>query len=80
VGASRQKTGSERVLPTRRELVQGWEATADNLERKGRRDLANLVWGFIEWMPSLMTERQWIAEQLPGRMAQNRAKDRAPLR
>jgi Relaxase/Mobilisation nuclease domain len=63
-GALTPERGSERMRTTRRDVVQGWDMTAENLEREGQRDLANLVRGFVERMPPPTTEKQWIGEHL----------------
>lgn len=57
-------SGSERMRATRRAVVKGWQSMADNLEKEGQQDLANVVRRFVERMPQPMTERQWIADQL----------------
>lgn len=56
--------GSVRMHATRTAVVQGWVATAENLERQGQRDLANVVRQFVKRMAPPMTERQWIVEEL----------------
>jgi type IV secretory pathway VirD2 relaxase len=63
-GRLAREAGADSLRATRRAVVEGWETIADNLDRAGRLDLANLARRFVERMPPPMTERQWIAERL----------------
>jgi hypothetical protein len=61
-GSLLPEQGSQRMRTTRKAVIKGWEATAENLEQEGRRDLANAIRRFVDQMPPPMTERQWIAQ------------------
>ena len=56
--------GGERMRPTRRVIVQGWEVIAERLEMEGNWNLASLVRRFVGQTPPPSTERQRISERL----------------
>jgi type IV secretory pathway VirD2 relaxase len=63
-GRLEPELSGERLRATRTDVVRGWEATVEGLERAGNRELAYLVRQFVDRMPPPTTEREWIAEQL----------------
>jgi len=63
-GGLAPEASSDRMRATRRTVVASWLTVADNLERDGQQDLANVVRRFVNRMPPPMTERQLIADQL----------------
>lgn len=67
-GGLAPEPGSERMRATRRAVLEGWQSMADNLERQGQQDLADVVRHFVDRMPPPMTERQQMAEQLRARV------------
>ena len=63
-GALKSGPGKDQLLNTRREVVRGWEATAQLLDRHGQRELATQVRRFVDRMPPPISEREWMAEAL----------------
>ncbi len=69
----RPESGHPRLKQTRQEVERGWLAYAEMIERQGQHHAAAQVRQFLERMPPVRTDRQWIAEQiLPA------ARERAP--
>jgi hypothetical protein len=56
--------GKARLLETRREVVRGWSAVADDLARQGEAQLAGAVRDFVKKMPPVTTEREWIRNRM----------------
>jgi hypothetical protein len=56
--------GKARLLETRREVVRGWNAIANDLDRQGDKQLAGAVKDFVKQMPPVVTEREWIRNRM----------------
>jgi hypothetical protein len=56
--------GKGRLLETRRAVVRGWSAIADDLARYGEVQLAGTGRGFVNQMPPVTTEREWIRNRM----------------
>jgi len=56
--------GKARLLETRREVVRGWSAIAEDLDRQGDKRLAGAVRNFVNQMPPVATEREWIRNRM----------------
>jgi hypothetical protein len=56
--------GKARLLETRREVVRGWSAIADDLARQGEAQLAGAVMDFVKELPPVTTEREWIRNRM----------------
>jgi hypothetical protein len=76
-GGLRSERGRERLVDTRRNVVQGWSAMAELLDEQGHRELATVVRRFVDRMPPPQTERQWVAGELLGRVERARELERA---
>lgn len=63
-GASVQEPGKERLLATRRAVVQGWERVTEQLARQGEQELAQEVRAFIAELPQVRTEKEAIKAAL----------------
>jgi hypothetical protein len=68
-----------KLLDTRKEVRQAWQAVSDILIREGQPELARQVEHFAARMPSPMTEREWLAAELVGHGREPRARGR-PIR
>jgi Relaxase/Mobilisation nuclease domain len=79
-GVLKPGPGKDQLVNTRREVVRGWEATAQLLDSQGQRELAGQVRGFVDRMPPPRTERQWIADQLWAHLRSRRPDERHPIR
>ena len=62
--ASVAEPGKERLLATRRAVVQGWREVGDRLVRQGQLELAQAVWGFVARLPQPLTEKDQIKAAL----------------
>jgi hypothetical protein len=62
-GQVKTEPGKIRLLQTRRETVQGWNAVADSLVDQDHVELALAVRRFVARMPPPRTESEQIAEQ-----------------
>ena len=58
------ESGKARLLETRRQVVHGWTAIADDLVRQGEGQLAGAVRDFVKQMPPVSTEREWIRNRM----------------
>lgn len=63
-GRAKTEPGKNRLLETRREVVQGWNEVADTLVMQGQVELALAVRRFVGRMPPPRTENEQIAEKL----------------
>jgi Relaxase/Mobilisation nuclease domain len=63
-GKSIQDPARAKLLETRKAVVKGWLAVAQQLDRQGETKLAQEVRVFVEQMPPVKTDKEWIAEQL----------------
>jgi hypothetical protein len=63
--------------------VKGWIAVAQQLDRQGETTLAQEVRVFVEQMPPVRTDKEWIAEQLlqsDKSRREREVRERVPLR
>jgi len=63
-GAAVADPGEERLLATRRAVVQGWRDVSDQLTRQGQLELARAVRAFIAQLPDPRTEKEQIKATL----------------
>jgi hypothetical protein len=63
-GQVKAEPSKSRLLETRREVVRGWNAVADNLVIQGDVELALAVRRFVDRMPPPRTEKEVLARQL----------------
>ena len=63
-GEIRPEPAKAQMLETRRNVVRGWSAVADDLVLQGQGELAQAVRGFVKQLPPVRTEREWIREEL----------------
>ena len=78
-----QDPARARLLETRKAVVKGWMAVAAQLDRQGETKLAQEVRVFVEQMPPVKTDKEWIAEQLmkqPKPKREPEPKERVPER
>jgi Relaxase/Mobilisation nuclease domain len=62
-GRAKTEPGKNRLLETRRAVVQGWNEVADRLILQGQVDLALAVRRFVAQMPAPRTENEQLAER-----------------
>jgi hypothetical protein len=67
-GKRRIEPGKASLLNTRNEVRRAWLALGDILEREGQFELAAQIKQFISEMPPPLTERDWLAEKLGGKI------------
>jgi hypothetical protein len=60
----RPDTYAAQLLATRREIVSGWGAVSEDLDREGQCNLAREVRRFICQMPAPLTEKELLVKQL----------------
>jgi Relaxase/Mobilisation nuclease domain len=75
-GASVAEPGKERLLATRRAVVQGWEEVRDQLVRQGYLELAQAVRAFISGLPKPRTEKELIKATLLDESRTRASRDR----
>lgn len=56
--------GKRRLVDTRREVLQGWLGFAAGLQKVGHHELAGIVRQFVERMPPVHSEKEWMAAEL----------------
>jgi hypothetical protein len=56
--------GKAKLAETRRQVLQGWQATAEQLQRQGEKELGKEVEHFSRWMPPPRTEKEALAASL----------------
>jgi hypothetical protein len=56
--------GESRLLDTRRQVQEGWQAVGEILVGEGETRLAGEVQRFAARMPPPLTDREWIAQEL----------------
>jgi hypothetical protein len=74
-GNIRAEAGKRKLVETRRAVEEGWRSVADLLVSDGRGSVAEDVMRFVERLPSVQTEREWLRDQLRDRVRQS---SRAP--
>jgi hypothetical protein len=73
-GEIRPEPGKAQLLETRLRVVRGWNWVADDLVRQGHAELALAVRRFVEQLPAVRTEREWIRDRI---LEQARGSERA---
>ncbi len=66
----RVEAGKRKLVETRRAVEDGWRSVADLLVSDGHHETAEDVRCFVERLPSVMTERDWLRDQLRDRVRQ----------
>ena len=69
-GNIRVEAGKRKLVETRRAVEEGWRSVADLLVSDGRHEIAEDVRRFVERLPSVQTEREWLRDQLRDRVRQ----------
>jgi len=75
-GASVAEPGKERLLATRRAVVQGWTAVSEQLGRQGQVELAEAVRAFVAQLPQPQTEKESIKATLSEKFRVKGSRDR----
>jgi hypothetical protein len=68
--------GSERMVTTRTEVITGWNAAANVLDRQGHDGLAAQVRRFVAQMPKPRTEIELLADRMDAQARLERNRDR----
>jgi hypothetical protein len=68
--------GSRKLQSTRRAVVEGWHAVADQLLNEGHAQLAQQVWRLIGGMPEPQTDEERLRNSLTPRMDPHRPQER----
>lgn len=72
-GRVRAQPSKRTLVETRRQIEVGWRSVGILLVKDGRSDLADEVRRFVEGMPAVKTDQEWIgAEMLRGVRQRNR--------
>jgi hypothetical protein len=69
-GNIRVEAGKRKLVETRRAVEERWRSVADLLMSEGRHEMAEGVRRFVERLPSVQTERDWLRDQLRARVRQ----------
>jgi hypothetical protein len=69
-GGIRVEAGKRKLVETRRAVEEGWRSVADLLVSDGRHEIAEGVRRFVDTLPSVQTEREWLRDQLRDRARQ----------
>jgi type IV secretory pathway VirD2 relaxase len=72
-GGVRPEAGHSRLVQTRREVERGWRALAEQMDREGQAEVAAQVRRFVDRMPPVRTDGQWMAERMLAAAARERA-------
>jgi type IV secretory pathway VirD2 relaxase len=75
-GSSVAEPGKERLLATRRAVVQGWIAVSDHLVSQGQLELARAVRAFVAQLPQPRTEKELIEATLARKSRSKDSQDR----
>lgn len=59
-GAFHVETGKSTLVDTRHEVERGWKVVGEQLRDEGRADLARAVRRFLDELPPVRTEKEWI--------------------
>jgi hypothetical protein len=63
-GEVRPEPAKVQLIETRRDVVRGWSAVANDLGRQGQAELALAVREFTKQLPPVRSEREWIRDRL----------------
>jgi predicted transcriptional regulator len=77
-GNLRVEAGKAKLLETRREVERGWRAVSDILVREGRAGLAREARQFVDNMPRVMTDKEYLATRLQDQRHERRATQGVP--
>ena len=72
-GNLRVEAGKAKLLESRREVERGWWAVNDILVHEGQADLARDVRQFVDNMPPVMTDKEYLAARLLEQRHERRA-------
>jgi len=75
-GTFRAEPGKERLLATRRAVVNGWDEISARLDAQGQTELAQAARRFAREMPPPLTEKEQIRATLLEKAAARRPRDR----
>jgi type IV secretory pathway VirD2 relaxase len=64
------EAGKRKLVETRRAVEEGWRSVADLFASDGRHEIAEGVRRFVERLPSVQTERDWLRDQLRAHVRQ----------
>lgn len=67
-GNVRAELGKRTLAETRHQVVNGWSSVTNLLVKDGYHDLASDVRRFVDRLPAVKTEREWIAHELQQRI------------
>jgi hypothetical protein len=73
-GGLRPEPGKAKLLATREQVIQYWNATAANLRDQGEPQLAREIEGFVRRMPEVTTANDRIAKALLAQVAAQRSR------
>jgi hypothetical protein len=68
----RPEAGHVSLMQTRRDVQRGWHAIADLLDERGDQASAVEVRRFIQHLPTVRTDREWIAERMAAGITRER--------
>jgi hypothetical protein len=63
-GIAHPDLGKRALVEIRRQVENGWHSVARLLSNDGHHDLANDVQRFVDHMPVVKTDREWIADEM----------------
>lgn len=75
-GNFRVEPGKSTLVETRKEVERGWRAVRDILLSEGQPELAAKIRQYVDQMPPIRTEREWVAAGLPEHKASLRTRER----
>lgn len=79
-GRMPREPGKKALIETRREVVRGWHAVAEDFANEGRHGLANDVRRFVDEMSPPRSEREWLARGLLDLVRRGHAREQPPAR
>jgi len=63
-GKLQVESGKAKLIRTSQEVRRGWQAAIDELARQGHSEIAAQVKQYVEQMPRLLTQKEYIATKL----------------
>lgn len=79
-GGLRAEPGKSKLLQTRQNVRQGWQAVVSRLNSEGQPQLAAQVSRFADQMSPLLTEKEQIARNVRHHLSRLRVPDRSSLK
>lgn len=64
-----------KMLKTREDVKRGWAAIRDQLKEEGKSSLAEQVERFVQTMPPVRTEKEWIAADIMQRVREEHVRN-----